>query len=105
VVRADDREVRPVGREVVVALSEADKQKVGLFLGALLRGTADLGFAALPLVKLYSAAKTEKLNFTDLLMRDPETALAIVTAMRRQAKKLPPEVVSALEQVVAMARS
>lgn len=88
-----------------MALSDTDKQRVGSFLGDLLRGTADLGFAALPLVKLYSAAKTEKLSFTDLLLRDPETALAIAAAMKRQAKKLPPEVIGALEQVIAMARS
>ncbi len=86
-------------------LSEIDKLQVSAFLGGLVRGTAEVGFAALPLLKLYKVAKEERVSLPDLLARDPETVLEIIAALRRQARKLPPSVIKALEQVVIAAKA
>jgi hypothetical protein len=86
-------------------LSEADKQQIGAFLGALIRGEGELGWSALPMVKLYNAAKQEKVNIPDLLVRDPESTRLIVAALKSRAKMLPINVLKQIEAVVVAAKS
>lgn len=88
-----------------MSLAEHDKQQVGAFLGALLRGEADLGWGALPMVKLYSAAKTEKVDLFDMLVRDPQTTSLFVSAMKKRARELPASLIKQLEQVIVTAKS
>lgn len=92
-------------RRGLVVISDADKAKVGSFLSAIVRGAADLGFSSLPLLKTYQQAQKEGVKFSDMLVRDPMAAADLVAAFQRQAKQLPPQVVTALEQVVKAARS
>ena len=86
-------------------LNDADKAKVGKLLSALVTGAADLGLSSLPLLKLYQQAQKEGVKFSDLLVRDPLAAADLIGALQRHAKQLPPQLVSALEQVVKAARS
>ncbi len=82
-------------------MDERDKSKVGQFLAQIMLGTADLGFAALPLVGLYAKAKAERVRFSDMLMRDPAVVAELMGALTRQARTLPPSVLMALKQVIA----
>ena len=87
-----------------MALSPQDTAKVVSFLGSLINGAADLGFAALPLVALYSQARKEGVPLSDLLVRDPTAITSILQALKRQASQLPPAVLTALEDVLREAR-
>jgi len=87
-----------------MALTEGEKAKVGAFLGALMRGAADLGFSALPLVALYTKARVEKTPLTDFILKDPAALDAVIQSLKRQAKTLPLPVIIALEGILTDAR-
>ena len=86
-------------------LTETDKQQIGAFLGSLIRGEGELGWGALPMVKLYNSAKVEKVNIPDLLMRDPEAVRLIVQALRQHARRLPPAILKQIESIVIAAKA
>ena len=88
-----------------MAISQQETAKVVSFLGNLINGAADLGFAALPLVSLYQKARAEKVPLADLLVRDPQAIIAITDALKRQASKLPPAVLDALQAVIQEAKA
>lgn len=77
-----------------------DRKRVAEFLGALLNGAADLGFAALPLLGLYKKAKDEKLDFWLLVLSDESLSSMLVRKMREHAARLPPSFVAALKLVI-----
>ncbi len=86
-------------------LSELDKQQVGAFLGALLRGEAELGFGAMSMIKLYNVANKEKVDLFELIVRDPETTKRYVAALRKRARELPAATIKQIEQIVIAAKS
>ncbi len=88
-----------------MSLSELDKQQVGAFLGALLRGEAQLGWSAMPMIKLYTAAQKEKVDLFDMLARDPKTMTLLVAAMKKRARELPASLIKQVEQVIVSAKS
>lgn len=85
-------------------ITQQETAKVVGFLGNLLSGAADLGFAALPLVALYQKAKADKVPFADLLVQDPGAMQTILQALERQARSLPPAVLDALQEVIREAK-
>lgn len=90
---------------LIMPLSELDKQQVGAFMGALLRGEAQLGWSAMPMIKLYGAAQQEHVDLFDMLVRDPQTMNLFVASMKKRARELPASVVKQLEQVIVSAKS
>lgn len=85
-------------------LDNAQKNRVGVFLVSLLKGTADVGFASLPLLTLYKQAKDEKVPLVDMVVANPEALDGIMDAMKRQAKKLPPHALAALAEIIKSAQ-
>ena len=85
-------------------LDQNQKAKVGSFLVELLKGTADLGFAAMPLIGLYKQAKDEKVPLMDLVVASPGALDQILSALTRQASKLPEPALVAMEGFIAEAR-
>lgn len=85
-------------------LSDPERGDLGRFCGGILRGTAQLGLAALPLVTLYQRAQAEKLTIIDLALEDQETVRVVLESLRRQAAKLPLPILQLMEQVVVQAR-
>ncbi len=87
-----------------MALDQAQKARVGGLLVDLLKGSADLGMSSLPLLSLYKQAKTEGVPFFDLVIASPEATAGIMDALKRQAKKLPPSVLMAMEEIIQSAK-
>jgi hypothetical protein len=85
-------------------LDQAQKARVGSLLVGLLKGSVDLGIASLPLLSLYKQAKDEKVPFFDLVIASPEATAGLMDAMKRQAKKLPPTVILAMEEIIRSAK-
>jgi len=86
-------------------LTPEQSAKVKSFLSSLVLGTADLGFASLPLVALYQQAKREGTSFADMVASDPKASVGILDAMQRQADKLSPGTLAVLEAIVKQAQS
>ena len=85
-------------------LNAPERKDLGMFCGGILRGTAQLGMAALPLVTLYQRAQAEKLTIIDMALEDPETVRVVLEALKRQAARLPPPILHLMEQVIVTAR-
>jgi hypothetical protein len=85
-------------------LDQTQRTKVGNFLVELLKGTADLGFSALPLIGLYNQARAEKVPLMDLLIASPGAVDGIMASLQRQATKLPEPALIAMEKILADAR-
>ena len=90
-------------------LSELDRKALASGLGALTRGTLEVGGAALPLLipllKHYSTAKAERESITEIMLQDPDTVAAVVVALKKHARKLPPSVIQGLETIVQLAKA
>lgn len=77
-----------------------EQAKLQQFLGMLLDGDMDLGFAALPLIAIYNKAKSEKIDFWQLLLTEPSIADRIVKSMRKHAAKLPESAITGLRLLI-----
>lgn len=77
-----------------------EQARLQQFLGLLLSGEMDLGFAALPLITLYNKAKVEGVDFWQLLLTEPTIAERITKVMQQHAGKLPPSVITGLKLVI-----
>lgn len=86
-------------------LNSDQSAKVKSFLSSLVLGTADLGFASLPLVDLYKQAKKEGVSFADLVVSDPKALEGILGAVQRQADQLPPVALSIIKGIVEQAQA
>lgn len=73
------------------------------FLRGVAKGTIELGFAAMPMVQLYNRARAAGTPFLDLLVADPETAVELVGAIKKQARRLPKNVLVAIAQIATEA--
>jgi hypothetical protein len=69
------------------------------FLRGVAKGTIELGFAAMPMLQLYNRARAAGTPFLDLLVADPDTALELVAALKKQARRLPKNVLLAVAQI------
>lgn len=85
-------------------LSPGDQAKVGQFIGKMLRGVADVGMAAMPMISLYTTAKQTGVSIIDLALEDEDTMRSVVDAIGRRAERLPPPLLKLLERVVADAK-
>lgn len=75
------------------------------FLSKLVLGTAELGFASLPLIEMYKKAKAAGTSFPEMLATDPKALDGILTAVQRQADKLSPTTLAIMEAIVKQAQN
>lgn len=89
---------------MVKPLSPGDQAKVGQFIGRMLRGVADIGLAAMPMISLYTTAKQTGVSIIDLALEDEDTMRSVVEALGRRAERIPPPLLKLMERVVADAK-
>lgn len=70
----------------------AENDRLGAFFGRLLLGTADLGFAALPLIKMFKDAKAssdwKEQGLVEWIQADPKAAEVVARVLERARAKL-----------------
>lgn len=86
-------------------LNPVDKAQISAFLSSVVRGQAQLGMGALPMLKLYAAAQHQAADIPELIMADNEAVRALVGALSKRARDLPPSIIKQLEGIITVAHA